>query len=589
MLEEHVFPYIEGVLSGEIVASKRLKKACKLIKKQLNERTDLVIDDKLMVDFPSFCRKVHGINLYDAQLFMATLTLCVYTPVPTLDIDLNINVDCNGNVIYARDENGELLLEPFYKEILQVMGRGAGKNKFIAAVSQWLHLELGVQGYDIHIVANTKKQAEQTFMDVYKVLAANPLKWKKYYNFTKLLITHKKTGSTLYAHSAGADKKDGLRIGFLIFDEIHAYKNFDEIKVMLSALGKAIPHQRVWYITTNGNTRGAVYDAKIDEADVYLDSQDIDCRKLILIYEIDDESEYDKPNLWRKANPALPFMPTLALQMRAELADLINKPDMYIEFLTKRLNRPPLHDTHTPIAWDYLVNATNHEHDLWDMLKGYECIGCVDYADVEDFCAVGLLFHNNKRFYFLHHTIINKVALNGKNFAFPLEDMVRDGIVTIHDKPTTSPQMVADWFDLMKKHYRIIGIAADNYRLNFLRAEFENRGYEVLVSRKGTHTHTQIQPMLVSVFANELVNFARNDRMMRWYFNNAKVVKDGKGNITYEKIEPDLRKTDGFDAFLHAFWHRDKLTDRALPFTVEEKEAELRRNKIKKGYTVRRI
>lgn len=39
---------------------------------------------------------------------------------------------------------------------------------------------------------------------------------------------------------------------------------------------------------------------------------------------------------------------------------------------------------------------------------------------------------------------------------------------------------------------------------------------------------------------------------MRWYTNNAKQVLDAKGNITYGKIEPKSRKTDGFMAMVAA-------------------------------------
>ena len=47
--------------------------------------------------------------------------------------------------------------------------------------------------------------------------------------------------------------------------------------------------------------------------------------------------------------------------------------------------------------------------------------------------------------------------------------------------------------------------------------------------------------------------------MMRWYTNNVKVVTDGKGNKTYQKQDPERRKTDGFMAFIHAMLKRDSI------------------------------
>ena len=52
--------------------------------------------------------------------------------------------------------------------------------------------------------------------------------------------------------------------------------------------------------------------------------------------------------------------------------------------------------------------------------------------------------------------------------------------------------------------------------------------------------------------------------LMRWYTNNAKRIIDGRGNISYGKIEPKTRKTDGFMALVAAFIvaeiKRDELT-----------------------------
>lgn len=39
---------------------------------------------------------------------------------------------------------------------------------------------------------------------------------------------------------------------------------------------------------------------------------------------------------------------------------------------------------------------------------------------------------------------------------------------------------------------------------------------------------------------------------MRWYTNNTCMITSQAGNITYGKIEPKSRKTDGFKAFIAA-------------------------------------
>ena len=69
------------------------------------------------------------------------------------------------------------------------------------------------------------------------------------------------------------------------------------------------------------------------------------------------------------------------------------------------------------------------------------------------------------------------------------------------------------------------------------------------------------------MFATESIVYGA-DRMMRWYTNNVYVDKDSKGNISYEKIEPYLRKTDGFMALIHALT-LDGMLKEGIPITKD--------------------
>lgn len=46
---------------------------------------------------------------------------------------------------------------------------------------------------------------------------------------------------------------------------------------------------------------------------------------------------------------------------------------------------------------------------------------------------------------------------------------------------------------------------------------------------------------------------------MRWYTNNTRVSEDKFGNKSFGKIEPKLRKNDGFMAFDVAMFCKDEL------------------------------
>ena len=51
---------------------------------------------------------------------------------------------------------------------------------------------------------------------------------------------------------------------------------------------------------------------------------------------------------------------------------------------------------------------------------------------------------------------------------------------------------------------------------------------------------------------------------MRWYTNNTFVKTDKDGNKTYGKIEPKLRKNDGFMAFVAGMFSKEELEEKVI-------------------------
>ena len=58
-------------------------------------------------------------------------------------------------------------------------------------------------------------------------------------------------------------------------------------------------------------------------------------------------------------------------------------------------------------------------------------------------------------------------------------------------------------------------------------------------------------PGITAKFAGGRIAWGDNP-LMRWFANNSKIAMTSYGNMTYQKIEPKARKTDGFKAFAAA-------------------------------------
>lgn len=522
---KYIDAYIELVDTKAVKTSKDIKLAIKIIKKKLSQKNVIIDHEQIEVAITKI-EEYFPFKLIPWQKFIIGLVHCFY-------------------------DDGTLV----YDKFLILMGRGGGKNGFISALSWYFTTHFhGIKGYNVDIVANSEKQAKTSFEDVYEVIDDNK-KLKKVFHYTKEIITYIKTKSYIKFNTSNAKTKDGLRPACLVFDEIHEYETYDNIKVFTSALGKK-KHSRTFFISTNGNVRGGVLDDYLELAAKILNGENTTSRMLPLLFRLDDEKEVHIEEMWEKANPSLRYFPDLKLVMQQEYLDMESQPQLALEFMVKRMNLTA-QDSYTVVAeWDKIL-ATNQPIPE---LKGASCLGSVDFSSVRDFTSVGLLFKYGDKRVFIHHTFICHKALKLENrkIKFDIDLAVRMGLATIINKDTVDPNIVAQWFLDKAKTYKILDILADDFRATVLREAFKKVGLPLHIIRSGYITHNKIYTFVEKLFADENVIFG-DDPMMRWYTNNVYVEADKKDNKSFNKIEPKLRKTDGFFAFIHALTKDDEL------------------------------
>src|SRR5690606_13911290 len=135
-----------------------------------------------------------------------------------------------------------------FSTIFILMGRGNGKNGFISPIAWYLTTHYhGIKGYNVDIVANAQDQAKTSFGDIYDVVERTWVKSKKFFYKTKEIIINLITKSYIKFNTSNAKTKDSKRTGCLIFDEVHAYEDYEQIKVFTSGFGKR-KHSRAFYI-----------------------------------------------------------------------------------------------------------------------------------------------------------------------------------------------------------------------------------------------------------------------------------------------------------------------------------------------------
>lgn len=437
---------------------------------------------------------------------------------------------------------------PIFNENFNLWGRGTGKNGTASMDSWYLVSEYnGVKNYDVNFVATSEKQAKTSPEEVREILEDNEKLYKKLFYWNKEEILYKKTNSKIKFLTANAKTKDGGRPGAVIFDEVHQYENYAIINVLTGGLGK-VSKPRIIYLTTDGLVRESVIDDLKEKSIRVLKGEEAHNGFFPFIFKMDNISEFGKPNLFTKAIPRLDYDETLKRQVMKEYQDALYNDSKKEAFILKRLDLAYMNKSKTVCKWEDLIKATNGDIPN---LEGNICVGSVDFAELRDFCSVGLTFKKNGKHIFLEHSFIHEEALKNQKYNIEISQLARAGKITVvSGVPVIPTDLVAEWFKEKAKKYYIKIVYADRFKFIALKESFEKVGLELKGVPNGTVTHNQLEPIITALFANNKIQM-ENNKLLRWYFWNVKVVTDKKGNKSYEKIEPIKRKTDGFFCFLH--------------------------------------
>lgn len=468
---------------------------------------------------------------------------------------------------------------PVFPKFFIMMGRGNGKDGFIVPLVNFFQTPLyGVKNYHVEIVANSEVQSKDTFKVAYEAMDKPAMKGK--FKVTKELIVNETTCSELKYNTSNATTKDGKKTGCLVLNEIHAYENYDQINVFESSLGK-IRHPREFIITTNGYVREGPLDELLVMMKEILETGENPLGYFPFICRIDDLKEVDNQNAWHKANPSMEYMPILANQILKEYIEMQKLTSKRPEFITKRMNLPDRNDEQTVASWNNILRCCYSDIERKiprpvPETKGKLAILAIDYADVRDFVSAGILTEENGEYVWKQHTWICSQSPFLKSIKFPIvqkygQEEYQDYEVV--EGATIPPELPVRWCIDRMSEYLVMAIAMDTYRYTMLKLAFESYGLseyskqkpygKLRLIRKIGSVCGIIAPDIERLFAEGMINYG-NSAMMRWYTNNTEVMTDKYGNKQFGKIEPKLRKNDGFMAFVAAMFFKELIKERVI-------------------------
>lgn len=364
--------YAEQVVKGKIIASKKVKLACKRhlndLKRQGTKEFPWIFDEEKghrpIKFIETFCRPSKGnFQSLVAQAWQHFIIGSLYG--------------------WVHKDTG---LRRF-KEGLVFVGRKNGKSTMVSGLANYGCSKDGEKGADVYLLANSMKQAKVIFEECQKMIWSSHL-FSKHFRVLRDAIHYDKTFSKIEPQASDSEKLDGLNAHLAIFDEIHEYKDYKLINVIKNSTG-ARKQPLVLYITTAGyQLDGPLVDYYSKASDV-LEGVIEDERSFYFIAEVDEGDDIEDPKNWIKANPNIGV--TLDLDTLIEEWNTRKHiPAERNDFITKRLNIFVKSDEQSFL--DYEVIKRNDKTIDIEKLAGMPCIGGFDLSQTEDFTSACLEF-----------------------------------------------------------------------------------------------------------------------------------------------------------------------------------------------------
>lgn len=530
--------YFSAVCDGRIVACEKLKRQSERLLEQYAHPGEFHFDSKEAKRHTDFI-----------ETFCKLPTGKIGTPLK-LELFQKARLQAIFGFVDDRDMRQ-------YNEVLIIEGRKNGKTTETAAVENDMLVNDGEGAPQIYNIATMLDQAKLGFNAAHKMVKQSPA-----------LSRHiKKRAADLYfpfnmgfikALASNSNSLDGLDVHCAVIDELAAIKNRDIYDLIKQAMG-ARCQPLLFCITTNGFVRNGIFDAQYEYARKIIYGEEQNKRFLPFIYELDDVSEWDKPEMWIKANPGLGTIKRedyLVQMVEKAKADPSFKPTV----LVKDFNIPQTNEA----AWLNFEDLDNKEK--FDIKFDY-CVGGFDAADSIDLNAAKAICMrpgDNKiyvrQMYWLPQAVIDKYSNEGKRQGrdnVPYELWISQGYLRTCPGNKCDKRIFLEWFkelrDVEDLYTMYIGYDPwhiDDTLLREFQMEFGKNS--MIPIRQGVYTLSQPMKDLAADFKAHNIVY-NNNPIDKWCLINTNVKTDINGNIQPVKGLDPRQRIDGTIALLCAY------------------------------------
>lgn len=546
--------YVDDVLSGKIIAGKKIRLACERFKRDLERsKSD---------DFPYY---------YDEKQARKACQFVQKLPLT------------NGGKFHLAEYQEWIVSELYgwrvkgtgerrYTQGMVSMARKSGKTYLaasLAAVGLMLE-DKPAKNRQVLFVSNALKQAKLG----YDMLSSSLRQVQRSSRFMrervkvqKERITDLPTDSFATALASDTNTLDGYAGTTIILDEYAAAKDRKVYDVLKSGQAQE-PNSLLLIISTSGlDLNVPMYSEYKMLSDVLAGKKQAD-RYFIAIWELDDREEVHKPETWIKANPIFEI-PAIKKRMQPKIQDDVNlgiAQDDLIPVLTKSLN-----------MWLQAGDDAYISIDDWDKaeietpdVKGRDVYLGFDMSKTNDLTAVSWIIPIDGRFYVDSHSFVGtkygldkKIKLDGFNYRAG-EKRGECSITTLDSGVIDTDEVFNYVKDLItKNNWNVKAVCYDGYNFNSVLTKFERELPSIPMRevRQGTITlNVPTREFRDNLFQKKIVH--NGNRLLRYSMINARIKEDNNGWQLQKKSRNSNNRIDPAAALMNAYvYARDYFDD----------------------------
>ncbi|KAI3350139.1 terminase large subunit [Clostridium botulinum] len=452
-----------------------------------------------------------------------------------------------GNIYGWRFKNNKKKRR--FRFVFLMISRKNSKSFLIALIS--LMAMMDEQENETYSFAGKKEQARICFEQAKALIRSNPKVARKF-KLNKLEIVLKKNNSKFQPLASEEKTLDGTSPSTGIIDE--AYIVPVGVKNSVSSGTGARLSPLIVCITTSydvpsvGNWawEDMQYTKKIN---VGIAENE---RHFGMIYSLDDEKEVDKPELWEKANPLIPYSPVLMEDLHEAYKRTKLSPAELRNFKIKRMNL--ILDGVGIDKYLHLPSWRENMVESIDFNKRYVFYG-VDLSITTDLSAVAKCIYDP-------YTDTFEIEVHG--FA-PQENIheleVRDGIpyrqyadegyITLCPGRVIDQDFIIEWILKEQNQDYIAMVGYDPYNSDYMLNRLDELGINTFEIRQGYRMLSGPTKLFREYVYKHKIKYKKNP-ILEWCVSNAITTKDKFQNEILDKVKSE-NKIDLLAAAIFSF------------------------------------